>query len=272
MENKNENTTAAPAQETNVEKNAPGNKWKGASIILTVALAASLGSLGLYTWKVGIGPVAAANLLNGQASAKKAVDYINKYLIQSTTTQASLSQVSNTQNVLYKFTVDVKGQKIDTYVTSDGKMLFAQDPIDLTKSPEEPAEVKSEVDSMAQTDAAGSFKELTDMQVCQEDGKPIVYFFGSESCPHCKWEQPIINAVVKKFQSVISFHENINSDKDQDVFLKYNIENTVPTIIIGCKYYRIGTIESLGEEAETKALTELFCKVTNNQPGSACGK
>ncbi|MGB9637370.1 MAG: hypothetical protein ACPLY7_01050, partial [Microgenomates group bacterium] len=56
----------------------------------------------------------------------------------------------------------------------------------------------------------GSFL-VTDKEVCTKDGRPLVYFFGSSSCPHCMWEKPIIEKVAKEFVKEIDFHENIDS-------------------------------------------------------------
>jgi thiol-disulfide isomerase/thioredoxin len=152
----------------------------------------------------------------------------------------------------------------------DGKTFRCDQPV-------QPVYLEPEAETQPQTEAVGNFTELTSEPVCYEDGKPIIYLFGSESCPHCKWEQPILNAVIEKFQSVVSFHDNIDSYNDQDIFSKYS-SGAIPTIVIGCKYYRIGSGESFGEgeekrkEAEEEALTELFCKTTNDQPESICLK
>jgi len=38
----------------------------------------------------------------------------------------------------------------------------------------------------------GSFIVTGDDLCTNADGKPIIYFFGSSSCPHCHWVQPVI--------------------------------------------------------------------------------
>lgn len=121
---------------------------------------------------------------------------------------------------------------------------------------------------------------VTDKEICQENGKPVVYFFGSSGCPHCVWEKPIAQKVFSKFKDQISYHENFDSDKDGDVFQRYSDINPgyVPFLILGCKYVRVGAGEQLGkDEAESKkleeeALTAILCKLTDNKPSSICSQ
>ncbi|MFA5742720.1 MAG: hypothetical protein WCX77_01670 [Candidatus Paceibacterota bacterium] len=260
---------AAPATSTGtVSTKNPKNK-KTIVIVLIVILAVALGVLGYYIWKGQSKQVR----LTPEAASKVAIDYVNKYFAGSGAL-ASISDLSKEETTgLYKFTLELQGQKLNAYVSGDGKMLFPQDPIDLTKAPEGQGEEapKAEADTKPQTIVDGNFKKLTDEQVCQEDGKPIVYFFGSESCPHCVWEKPVISAVVKKFGSAISYHENMGNGKETDIFSKYST-GAVPAVIIGCKYYRIGSGESAGEKSETETLTKLICDITGNQPAAICGK
>ncbi|MFH1451264.1 MAG: hypothetical protein ABIF89_01480, partial [bacterium] len=64
---------------------------------------------------------------------------------------------------------------------------------------------------------------------------------------------------------------NMDSTEDQEIFSQYS-DGSIPTIIVGCKYYRVGSGENLGEEKETNALRAIICKVTGNQPESVCSK
>lgn len=113
---------------------------------------------------------------------------------------------------------------------------------------------------------------VTDNKICKEDGKPVVYFFGSTSCPHCVWEKPIIQKVVKNFAGLISYHENIDNQNDSEVFQKYQNINPgyIPFLVLGCKYARVGSGESAGETSEIEALNTILCKLTNGKPGSVC--
>jgi thiol-disulfide isomerase/thioredoxin len=116
----------------------------------------------------------------------------------------------------------------------------------------------------------GNFLIDSNSEVCTELNRPIVYLFGSQSCPHCLWEDPIIKNVTSNFKGLISFHENIDNSNDREIFSKYSTQGYIPLVVIGCKYYRVGSGESFGVEQEAKILTALICSLTNNEPSSVC--
>jgi len=98
-----------------------------------------------------------------------------------------------------------------------------------------------------------------DYDVCTENGKPIVYFFGSTSCPHCVWEKPVIGNTTALFASEISYHENMGTQTDLEVFQRYATYNrgSVPFIVIGCQFIRLGSGESMAaDEATIKELNK----------------
>lgn len=119
---------------------------------------------------------------------------------------------------------------------------------------------------------------ITDKEICTENGKPIVYFFGSSSCPHCVWEKPVAQKAFNKFKGEIAYHENFDSQADSEVFEKYRNINPgyVPFLVMGCKYARVGAGENLGntpeesKKLEEEALTALVCKLTEGKPDSVC--
>lgn len=231
------------------------DRWKIATIILAV-VSISLAVV-LFQNQSIFG--------SDQKIAQKAIDYINKN--KDTLTggiEAKLSSVDNEKINLRKITLEISGTKYASYVSTDGKYLFSQEPIDLNK------DLLTETVENTGTATDGGFNEAKDTEVCTENEKPIIHFFGSTTCPHCQWEEPILKSVIAEFGDTISYHENIDSDKDQDVFSKYST-GSVPTLVIGCKYYRVGSGEASGEEAEKTALRNVICKVTGNLPASVCG-
>ena len=117
----------------------------------------------------------------------------------------------------------------------------------------------------------GNFLVLND-EICVEDGKPIVYYFGSSGCPHCTWEHPIIQEVMAQFADQISFHDLMDKQEEMEIFQKYaNINGGgIPFIVLGCKYVRAGSGERAGEAAEKQALTQLICELTGGQPAGVC--
>lgn len=196
----------------------------------------------------------------------KAVDYINKYLVDQGVV-AKLDKIENEKINLQKITLDVSGQKFASYVSLDGKYLFTQGPIDISTPPA--SSNNPEMTQKEATEVEGAFKEIKDVEVCKENDKPIIYFFGSSTCLHCDWEEPILKSVIEQFGSAISYHENIDSQTDQDVFFKYS-SGSVPLLVVGCKYYRNGSGEGIGEVAEKDALKKVICRATGNLPADIC--
>lgn len=196
------------------------------------------------------------NAIGAQAAAQKAMKYINQYLIADGS--GLFSNVSEEKISFYKFSFNYGGNEWDSFVSDDGKYVIP------SNSYEIPDLVDSEI-----KDVEGNFKEVVNAEICKENEKPVVYFFGSTTCPHCEWEKPLLKEVTSKFGDLISYHENIDSQNDIDIFSKYSTGG-VPTIVIGCKYYRVGSGESIGEEGEKQILTKLICNLTGNQPQSIC--
>jgi len=202
-----------------------------------------------------------ANLLSPQEAAQKALNYINENLIEKGVVTSLVDVVE--ENGLYKFRLKVGEQEFVSYVTKNGKILFPEEGIDLEKAVTVQPETQEE-----KTPTIGNFL-VGKEEICKENEKPIIYFFGSQSCPHCKWEHPIVEKVAKSFEGYISFHNNMDANADTDIFGKYSTGG-IPTLVFGCKYYRVGSGEGEGEELESKNLTAIICKLTGNQPSSIC--
>lgn len=193
--------------------------------------------------------------------ANKAIDYINENLVVPNTTATFISVKEF--NGLYNVSFSYQNQTLSSYITKDGSFIFLNGPLSLKEKLPEQEIPKQTI---------GSFYELEKTEICKEDGKPIVYFFGSQRCEHCMWEEPILKNVTEKFKDQISFHENIDTEADKELLLKYSPQGYIPLIVIGCKYARIGSGESYGEENEAKILTSLICLATNNKPLSVCAE
>lgn len=229
------------------------NRWKIATLVLAVISVVMAVMLSQSTFAPSSKPV------------NSAMDYINKNLLQAGLT-ATLDKIESERTAPFqKITIDVGGQKYASYVSVDGKYLYASEPIDITKDPSASSTTSSSPEMLqkAATEVEGGFKEITEVDVCKESDKPIVYFFGSTGCPHCQWEKPIMQEVVAEFGDLISYHENIDSETDIDVFSKYSTGG-VPMLVIGCKYYRSGSGEAIGEAAEKVALEKVICRATGN--------
>ncbi|KPJ54815.1 hypothetical protein AMJ47_03115 [Parcubacteria bacterium DG_72] len=204
-----------------------------------------------------------SDILEGQVSAEEAgnivMDFINNNLLKGQAQQASLLGAAE-ENGLYKISFEVEGQQVEWRASRDGRFIFPQI-IDLE-------EVEEPIEEAAAT--IGRFSVSSD-DVCLEDGKPIIYFFGSESCPYCQWEHPIMEQVMARFEGFISFHNNMDTGEDMEVFDKYSTGG-IPATVFGCQYYRVGSGETLGAEENARALTALTCKLTDNQPEDVCSE
>ena len=194
-----------------------------------------------------------------EEAGEKVISFINDNVLQGQATASLIETLE--KNGLYEVKFEVEGEKVDWYITKNGTFIFPQ-AIDLNEfeSTPKPAEETGKT--------IGNFSVSND-EICLEDGKPVVYFFGSANCPHCTWERPIIERIAGEFEGYLSFHNNTNSEDDMDIFQKYSTGG-VPTLVLGCKYYRVGSGENAGAEQEGADLTKLICELTNNQPSEVC--
>lgn len=198
-----------------------------------------------------------ANSLSSEKAAATIIEFVNQNILKGQA-EASLVEVGEEKG-LYRIKFSIQDQEITSYATKDGELFFP----DVVNLAETPSAAKSEGTTI------GKFSVSED-SVCKENGVPIVYFFGSESCPHCSWEHPVVREVAEKFGDEISFHDNMDDQEtDAEVFQKYS-SGGVPTLVIGCKYYRVGSGENEGEEQEKDNLTALLCSLTDNKPGNVC--
>ena len=74
-----------------------------------------------------------ASALSPQAAAQKAIDFINKNLLQQGTT-ASLVNVIE-ENGFYKLRLKIGDKEYPSYVSKDGKLLFPNEGINLEEKP-----------------------------------------------------------------------------------------------------------------------------------------
>jgi len=191
-----------------------------------------------------------------QEAGDKIVGFIKDNILQG---QADISLIETLEESgLYKVKFEVGEEEAEWWITEDGNFIFPQ-VINL-------AEFKPLAEETGQT--IGDFSVSSD-EICMEDDKPIIYFFGSEGCSYCVWEHPVMEEVATKFEGEIDFHNNMDSEADMDVFQKYST-GSIPTLVLGCKYYRVGAGTQSGEEKETEYLTALICKLTENKPTDVC--
>lgn len=234
--------------EENTSQKISKNYLVGAIIIAAVIIGGSVIYINYSKYQNG-------GAMPAQEAADKVVKYINEKILAGKAI-VSLIGVSE-ESGIYKIKFTLEGKEFTSYATRDGKLFFPEG-YDLTK------------DITQVENTIGDFSISQD-EICKENEKPVIYFFGSETCPHCVWEKPIIESVAEKFTGKISFHSNIDTDNDKEIFSKYSTGG-IPTLVLGCKYYRVGSGENAGKEQETKVLTALICKLTDNQPNDVCNE
>ncbi len=230
---------------------APSPCFKFLPLAIVLAAAALAGAY-IYIGKNNgsAGSACVSQALTIDEAKDKALKYINGVVLAGQTT-AAIKEISE-EKCLFKIKITVNGGDFDTYLTRDGSLFFSQG--------EEVAEPKKVT--------LGEFT-VNNETVCLENGKPVVYFFGSTTCPHCVWEKPIVESLAESFKDYVIFKIGIDSQENMDIFSKYS-DGSIPALILGCNYSRVGSGEAVGEETETKNLTAIICKLTNGQPGNVC--
>jgi len=120
--------------------------------------------------------------------------------------------------------------------------------------------------------------ESVDGEICRIDGKPVIRLFSKTRCSHCQWIAETYDLVVQMYideDTIVAHHWEIDTGDDmltdaieQDVpgaemavLAEFNPDESVPTFVFGCKYYRIGTgyewkNDLVSEAAEFMAVIE----------------
>jgi len=133
-----------------------------------------------------------------------------------------------------------------------------------------------------------TYQQKKDAQICSENGKPKVYLFSTEWCPHCKWIKDTYDKVAKEYMDagkVVAYHwelsdanqqplndnlltaakESAVPAEDMAVYSEFNPGGSIPTFVFGCKYFRIGNgfeqqQDLAAEEKEFRALFDELAK------------
>lgn len=102
-----------------------------------------------------------------------------------------------------------------------------------------------------------TFLEKANAEICKEDNKPIVYLFSTTWCPHCQWVNDTFNKVAKEYVNsgkIKAYHWEIDIKddtlttaketevpaKDLAIYQEFNPGGSIPTFVLGCKYFRVG--------------------------------
>jgi glutaredoxin len=148
------------------------------AIVLVVVLVKGQGITGQF-----VTPAA----MSAQDAANKAIKYINDYLLQGQGT-ATLVSVKE-ENGLYNAKLNIAGKEYDTYMTTDGKLLFPS-VVDMSQTPTTPTTQEPEKFEPKKTDKPVA--QLYVMSFCpygiqaENAMKPVVDLLGSKASiePH----------------------------------------------------------------------------------------
>ncbi len=131
-----------------------------------------------------------------------------------------------------------------------------------------------------------TFQTLPNATICTEDGKPIIRLYSTTVCPHCRWVNATFNGVMDEYKAkglIAAYHWDLDIGNNQytaaketavpkaevDLFTSTNPQQSVPTYLFGCKYWRVGnayeTQDDLdAEAAEFKAVIEKLLVEVNS--------
>lgn len=132
------------------------------------------------------------------------------------------------------------------------------------------------IDRPINQESLGTSFLATENKLCLQDGKPIIREFATSWCPHCAWVKETFQQVVKEYEGkIIAYQWEVDTGNDLlseelevkvpqeelDLFKQFNPQQSIPTFIMGCKYYRIGNAYEAqnnkeAEKAEFKAIIE----------------
>ncbi|MFC2174985.1 thioredoxin family protein [archaeon] len=175
----------------------------------------------------------------------------------------------NYKLVSWAFTLLFFGSMLYTGYGAYNFIMFGTcDPLDPTNCVFNPQDPAGSVCPFDDYDLTLSAETIGYFRMVNEDPRPFAYFFGTTWCPHCKWEKPIFTRVAQKFPSITTHMVEVDLEPDHpeiSTFNHYSPGGSIPLVIVGGNYYRVGSGEVLGEETEEQLLTALFCKISDNE-------
>ncbi|MEK7167909.1 MAG: thioredoxin domain-containing protein [Patescibacteria group bacterium] len=102
-----------------------------------------------------------------------------------------------------------------------------------------------------------TFFQKKGAKICTEDGKPVVYLFSTTWCPHCTWVKSTFDETMKEYVDagkIKAYHFEVDTGDDTltpetetavpesalAVYNEFNPGGSIPTFVMGCKYFRVG--------------------------------
>ncbi len=132
---------------------------------------------------------AKGNIVSSQEIGPRVIDFINKNMLSGGNTASLVGAVEEKENGLYKVTINLQGNDIDTYATLDGRFLY-------------PERIDMEPEA-AQNAAANSADTKKSCEDIKKSDKPLMEAFVVSSCPYGVQMQRILAEVWKNIPSLL---------------------------------------------------------------------
>jgi len=197
---------------------------------------------------------------SGQKVAKKAIEYINKNLLQPGTTASLVSVVE--ESGVYKFKLSIGGQEYNSYITKDGRLLWPQDAIVLDAT------------------STASQEQQTTAQEAPKSDKVDVKLFVMSYCPYGlqaeKMYLPVYNLLKGKATMGIYFvnyimHEKKEIDENLTQYCIQKNENGKYATYLSC-FVKDGNSSKCLTEANINTSTLNSCvSATDSKYGVTTG-
>jgi thiol-disulfide isomerase/thioredoxin len=99
--------------------------------------------------------------------------------------------------------------------------------------------------------------QVVDGPVETVNGKPVIRLFSTTWCPHCQWIKSTYDSIVKEYADqgkIVAYHWELDTKdntltpevegsvpaSEMAVYQKFNPGGSIPTFVLGGKYYRVG--------------------------------
>ncbi|MDD4358524.1 MAG: hypothetical protein PHY30_01770 [Candidatus Pacebacteria bacterium] len=173
----------------------------------------------------------------------KTIAYLDEYFEGDNT--VSLKKVEEDKDSsLYKLQFQIGDQLTEFYVTKNGEKIFMGDVL-----------------NMDDNELLNGFSEKS-IDIKLIDNKVPVYFYGVSYDSHSTWEYDVLNQIKAKFGNDIVVYDYMDSDENEDYFFDYS-DGSMPLLVIADKYFRVGSGEKVGKEADINAISSIICGIQN---------
>jgi thiol-disulfide isomerase/thioredoxin len=232
---------------------------------------------------LGVGLISLPSTDNGNGTVDMAAlqvkvqDYLQKNIMDPQGLELNIKSIDSYNESFYAVNFSVSdgntAQDATVYLTKDGFALVGNQPLML----DEPIPaVEQPVQQPAQQQAAappvvGTFETFNDSgyEAELQDGKPVIRLFSTTWCPHCVWVKPVFDRIAKEYVDagkIVAYHweidtfdntlteavETVVPETEMAVYAHFNPGGSIPTFILGGKYYRVGN----GFEAQSDLVKE----------------